>query len=107
MIEFNDGSTAEIGGELRLEESAEGWRVLGDGMYFPVACREEGEALLRSIGSQGVYFSMKWFKSEGFRSKVRNEIESLGTEGIPGDAGPGSGIPETSVPPALADGVPR
>jgi hypothetical protein len=76
MIEFSDGSTAETTGSLRIEEGADGWRVLGDGIIFPAADREEAEFLLEAILSRGIYVAMKMLKSEGFRERVRAELAS-------------------------------
>jgi hypothetical protein len=70
MIEFSDGSTADASGELRIEEGPGGWYVLGTGLMFPAADREEAEVILGIIVEQGLYFAMKMQKSEGFRAKV-------------------------------------
>jgi DNA-binding PadR family transcriptional regulator len=78
MIEFSDGSKAETTGELRIEEGANGWYVLGDGIILPAMDREEAEFLLETILSRGIYVAMKMLKSEGFRERVRTELASRG-----------------------------
>ncbi len=74
MIEFNDGTSADIDGELRLEEGSSGWQVVGNGIFLPAADKAAGELLLESIRTQGIYFAMKMFKSDTFRARVEKEI---------------------------------
>jgi hypothetical protein len=74
MIEFNDGSRAEIDGELRLADGPDGWHVVGAGIYLPAANRAEGEFLLGTILTQGLYVAMKMLKSPSFRERVEREL---------------------------------
>ena len=90
MIEFNDGSRADIDGELRLADGPDGWHVVGAGVYLPAADRAEGELLLANILTQGTYVAMKMLKSPSFRQRVERKLAEWAAEAAPERPGDGS-----------------
>lgn len=43
MIEFSDGETFDVHGQLRAERRADGWYVVGEGMLIPVDSLQEAQ----------------------------------------------------------------
>jgi hypothetical protein len=76
MIEFGDGTTMDIKGEIRLVEQDGSWFVAGNGFMFPADTKEEGERLLQYIESQGMFINMKMFKSPKLRDAVMQQLAS-------------------------------
>ena len=82
MIEFNDGTRVDPGGELRIEERGGHFFVVGEEICIPAGTRQEAEALLSGITGKGLLVRMKLFKSESARRRVAEELARDGEEAL-------------------------
>jgi hypothetical protein len=75
MIEFDDGTTIDPKGDIRIEEKQGTFYVVGEGNCVPCETREEAEKLLSRVMNQDLAFQMKLFKSENVRKRVSEEFK--------------------------------
>ena len=51
-MEFSDGMRFNLSGDYRIEERADGWYVVGNGVLIPVEDEEEGKATIERLTAQ-------------------------------------------------------
>jgi len=52
MLKFNDGVSFDTSGSLRIERRYDGLYVVGNNMLIPIADREEGLDLIKSMSKE-------------------------------------------------------
>lgn len=76
MIEFKDGESMDITGELRIERNEDGYAVLGDGILMQFENEEDAKTYLFDIESKNIFCYYKMFRSPNIRKRVKEAERS-------------------------------
>lgn len=72
MVEFNDGKTVDLRGQLRVEKTDQGYSVVGDGILMNFNNEEDAKAYLYDIEAKNIFCYWKMFRSPKIRKRVKD-----------------------------------